>query len=1074
VIGHREKSLTDVRVRLARGVFMDGSKSDGKKIVFTKRKKTASTEEAELQDLSPEVPASTEGTQEEDTKHFYEGEIFDQFYRPLGLTGGVQRLRELAKEALTPPSPAPRLSNAAREFQAAERQAIAEALAHQMYKCAQQVRETDIDVYLSAFNVALAGRPCREAQDILARMNEFFTAHYYTAIRERGERPEVYQQILKRVGHQHSERLSKIVFGLDVEEVAKKAWNLYHGAYPDKSHRIEDILLDVTEFQLLALREEFCLLPYKDLARQIHGVLHQSAAEGQGTARKTIGKSEVYEHKKQAAFRARDQLRAIRYLILGRSVEEMELVKRFYIELGDQSLPDAELTLEADLRRSFSPADIERMGRLISGWTAHYEAEEIHSILFARSRKGRPEDFLSDPKDSVDRDHTQGLGPYLQRFKKHRIIHHATSLNEQIFNVYEILRERIAALTPSRFFLTNQALREYYGYEIDPTLFPSLIHFDARQTAVMMHERLECSFDIFEAMQPMEYLEPKRCLAVQKAFECLYGKTLRSVVESRARVIATTMSAGALGIVLDRYLEGHGRWPLNLDVLAGYRGDEGPLGVWDYDYKNSPEDEEVAVHMAQLLDQEVDIGALDRPVREFLLSLSVEGLYRLERAFFDLTDPPVCLREALQESLTPEAFEVVMMLFTGLDPMYVVQRLHDDPSYGVTLRELSVEAIQYIRDRYKSVYFSDLVDRVIENTESKSLNEIHVDALSVLLRPEVLRCRKVLGELKRESAPEVDVLRSACSGSALKVMSFERGYDVLFPRLRIHLKLSAARMAISPSTFSELILSLEGVDPDITGRILECFDAVDVERLQELLRANKIPQRVIEECYDLLYPERTLRHALKEMAIDLDLINETLLHLEGYCSVTVASEICDAVACSRAEELGAIIIEILNPPSQNHPNDRIPSDINWMDEMVYQIGLAYRRLTGESLIAACRSAGVPSEQLMDITNRIYGPEVCTTARELFNLIKCTKEATPIAEGTEARLSSHLESRGPKYKERLLAAYQSYWAHTPGFSSLLDDMTKLFKDSPSKRKLLALFLGSGGERKPPPSNPSGLH
>ena len=210
------------------------------------------------------------------------------------------------------------------------------------------------------------------------------------------------------------------------------------------------------------------------------------------------------------------------------------------------------------------------------------------------------------------------------------------------------------------------------------------------------------------------------------------------------------------------------------------------------------------------------------------------------------------------------------------------------------------------------------------------------------------------------------------------------------------------------------------------------------------------------------------------MAIDLDLINETLLHLEGYCSVTVATEISDVVACSSADELGRMVVSILNPPSQNHPNDRIPSDINWMDEMVYQIGLAYRRITGESLIAACRSAGVSSELLMDITSRIYGPEVCATAREIFSLIKHTKEATPIPEGTEARLCSHLESRGPKYKERLLAAYQSYWALTPGFSSLLDDMTKLFKDSPSKRKLLAIFLGAGGERKPPPSNPSGLH
>ncbi len=1053
---------------------MNNSKPDGKKIVFSKRRKGSLDEVLETTSAPQPVEASACESTEPDNRHFYEGEIFDQFYRPLSVQGGVSRLREIAKTPLSPPAPTPRLSGVARDAQAAEHQEIAEALAHQLYKCSQQIRETDIDVYLSAFNVALAGRGCREAQDILLRMNEFFTAHYYALIRERGERPEVYQQVIKRVGHQHAERLSKIVFGLDVEQVAKKAWDLYNGAYPDKSHRIEDICLDLTEFQLSAVREEFYLLPYKDLARQIFAIIHQSTSEGQSQVRKTIGKTEVYEHKKQAAFRARDQLRAIRYLLLGRSIEEMDLIKRFYIELGDQSLPDSEITLEADMRRTFSQGDIERHERLLSGWTAHYEAEEINAIIFGRSRRGRPDDFLSDPRDTVDRDHTQGLGPYLQRFKKHNATHKATSLHAQIFCVYELLRERVAALTASRFFATNQALREYYGYEVDPTIFPSLTTFDARQTAITLQERLECSGDLFELLQPMEFLDPKRCLAVQKAYHCLYGRSLRAAIEARVGVPAGSAASPAVSASLDRYLEGHGRWPLNLDILGSYRGDEQAANVWDYDYTNAVEDEDLAVKLAGIMDRDVSQGDLDLPIRDFLMPLSVEKLHQLERAFFDLTDPPVPLREALEEVLSPEVYQSVMMLFLGVDSTYALQRLHDDPTYGVMLRDLPAVAIQHLRNRYQGVYFADLIEMVTREAGFEAEKEVYIDALSVLLRPEILRCRKVLTELRRESAVEVEILRSACSGDLLKVMSFERGYDTLFPRLRVHLKLSAARMAISPHTFSELILSLEGVDPDITSRILETFDSVDVERLQDLLRANKVPQRVIEECYDLLYPERTLRHALKELPIDLDLINETLLHLEGYCSVDVAIEISNHVATSSGDELGREVLAILAPPSSTNPNDRIPSDINWMDEMIYQVGLAYKRTTGEHLVTACRTAGVSNELLHDITSRIYGPEVCTTARELFNLIKSVKEGAPPSEGSDARLLSHLESRGPKYKERLLAAYQAHWAHTPGFSSLLDDMTKLFKDSPSKRKLLALLLGSGSERRPPSGKPSGLH
>jgi hypothetical protein len=145
-------------------------------------------------------------------------------------------------------------------------------------------------------------------------------------------------------------------------------------------------------------------------------------------------------------------------------------------------------------------------------------------------------------------------------------------------------------------------------------------------------------------------------------------------------------------------------------------------------------------------------------------------------------------------------------------------------------------------------------------------------------------------------------------------------------------------------------------------------------------------------------------------------------------------------------------------------NKRIPIDINWLDEMSCQIGLAYKRLTGELLVNTCRQRGVPALMLGDLTSRLYGVEICGSARDLFEVIKASREATSPPEGVEARVCGLLESRGQKYRERVLAAYQSMWAHTPGFSGLLDDLTRFVNETPVKRRLLAMFLGRGAERR----------
>lgn len=1043
---------------------MESSKPDGKKIVLKRRLREERPLELDMSSPSAPITTEADSAPEEDSKYFYEGEIFDQFYHPLKARGGVARLREMALVPLTPVAPPPRESARQREMAAAQRQVVAEALAHQVFKLAQKERESNLDIYLSAFNVALAERGSQDAYDILSRANEFFTEHYYAQIRERGERPEMFAQILKRVGHAHAERLHKVVFGLNVEETAKKLWELYHGAHTDKAARILDIILDHTEPQVQALREEFLRLPYKDLAQRLHRALNRVAGEAPATTRRTIGKSELSEHKRLTAFHAREQLRTLRYLLMGRGAAELLLVKRFYVELGDQSLPDSELEIEGHVRRIFPAAEVERLSRYLKGWTALGEAEEINKLIVGQSIRGILDDLYGDPRDTVDREYTQGLGPFLRRFKKSRLIRLSSSVNARSFLAFEPLRQRVAALSFTQFMATNQALGEHYGYELDPTIFPSLNLFDARQRAVLLRERLSVSFDVFEALLPIDFLEPQQSLAVQRAYQSLFGVTVRDAIERRLLEVGVRMAPQDFNDVVSRYVDGKGRWPLNIDLLSRYHGDDVSGVPWSPDFVIRPEDEARAMKLATLVDQEASPTELDRSIREELFGLPMESLHAVERAFYDLTEPRTPLREALGDVMTPDGYMALMLSFSGNDSSVLVQRLHTDPMYATTLRDLTCEEIHYIRESFKRTFFTDLVDHVIQAAEGCEDKDLALEAASVLLKPEIFSVRKFLGTVRREGAIEVDALRTVCSGSPLKVMGFERGYDLLFPSLRLHLKLAAARMALSVGSFVELMFLLEGVDPDILHRVQECFDSLDVQMLLEILRSHKATQKIIEECYDLVYPDKTFRHALKELRVDPDFINETLLHLEGYCSQSVARELHELVLSTRGAELGAAVIKILTPQSNDYVNERIPQDINWMDEMIYQIGLSYRRQFGESLVVSCRARGVDSAALEELTGRLYGLEISSSARELFTLIRCAKEGTSPPEGSEARICGYLESRGPKYRERVIAAYQSHWAHQDGFGGLLDDMTKYFKDSASKRKLLAMLLSSSTDRR----------
>lgn len=997
----------------------------------------------------------------ENTLH-YQGEIFDQFYRPLAALGGDVRLAELAQEDLTFPHGKTKLSQNEAEARDRVHQKAAEALANQIYNLAQVVRESDVDVYLSAFNVVLANYNCLDAVEILTRANHYFTERYYNEIRERGERPEIVSQVVKRVGHAVSDRIGRIATGLDVRQMAAELWSIFHGPLPHRMALVEDRLLDCTARQARALRSEFLAFPFRDIARQLREVMSVSASapDKSVTTKRPLTRSEAYDAKRQQALASRDRLRAVRYLLLGRSEEEVVVIKRYFIELDESDRPDDEKGLEVELSKELSPTEFEKIKPLLAGWSPESEAEEIHKLLYPAGGDAEIEDTLSDPRDAVDRDFGEGIGPFLRRFKKRRMWLGKADVKSRVQNVHEVLAERVAALSIERFLQTNEALITRFGYELDLNWFPSGSLFDPRALAAVLNERIGVAYDFFELMKPLEFLGPHECLAVQKAYASLCGIELKDAIDNRLNQLRDKTPQAEREILFARYVDGKGRWPLSVDLLARYRGEEIETNEWSPEFVPTGDDEERAIRLAQEVDNDVPKGALDGVISAILAPLSQQELRRLERTFLEMTDPPMPLSRALSEVLSVEAFNRYQAAIFGLNIEECTDRIASDPLTLEELRNLPVSVIKIIRNHFQLKYNQKLDLFVMGQYSLEQDEDIAVSLLSIVYTPEAYLFRPAIQEFRKEIPAHLDGLRRFWSRDFLGRMGMERAIDIHFPRFRVLVKQAAARHALTPAILAEIILSFEGISADITVRILECIDVVDIERLLSILRTTIHNQRTVEEVYDLLYPDAQLRDSIKAIPVDLDLINETLLHLDGFSAQAVAEEIYELGSFLSGVEFGDELLGVLSPSNEHHRNPRIPNDVNWLDEMMYQISLAYERLYGIDLFDVCQKRGVPLGHIEQIAGFVFGGDVCASAQDLHRLIKMGQEGRPLADGAEEQVASFLESRGARHRERIVRAYAAFWARQPGSQGLVYDLSTFLRESSYKRKILAIVSGVG--------------
>jgi hypothetical protein len=411
----------------------------------------------------------------------------------------------------------------------------------------------------------------------------------------------------------------------------------------------------------------------------------------------------------------------------------------------------------------------------------------------------------------------------------------------------------------------------------------------------------------------------------------------------------------------------------------------------------------------------------------------------------------------LSQILSQEAFCRYQLATFGLSED-IIAGIAGDPFTLRTLRHLPPSIIKIVRSLFQQQVGEKIDLWLISQFPLAEDEDVLIDLLSIAYIPEAYAFRVAIQEIRRDVPAHIDGLRRFWTRALVARMGMERAIDCTVGRLRVHVKQAAARHSIQPALLAEIMLSFEGIDASIIARILECFDAVDSYGLQKILRDNIRDQRIIEEAYDLLFPDAQLRSSIKSMKIDLDIMNEMLLHLDGYSAEEVAAEVHALVVSLPGAEVGGALHDLFAPSFDERINPRIPVDINWMEEMMYQVGLAYERLYYRDMFDAFAAAGVSLDIVETLVGYVFGAEVCHTAQELHQLVVLGQRGEPAIDGTEEKLASFLESRGARSRERIIRAHAAFWARLPGASDLVAGITAFVKETPAKHKILALLAG----------------
>ena len=968
-------------------------------------------------------------------------------------------------------------------------------LARHIYHLTNTERETEIQIYVDTINSYILEQDSDDNIAILEIAQSCFRERYGIDIKNRGQSPELLDQIVHRTGAHTREQFKKLLQGFDVKLIANSLWNALVARNTNSISKVEQELEILTPKQRLELDFEFARIPAIKISEQLHQCLidDQDLNTGYGI----ILENELIENFKH------------------RSREEIQAIIAVYDDLYhcDHTTERYPSFAEA-LQNSLKGTCYDRALKILAG----FDPEELALQIYTN---------IQSPHEVLDRhEHQQGLhfdfaGNFREDYSDFPV-----SLRELL--VQHENDKLLDGLNSKHFEAVNRILSDSYGLSLDPTLYQCNREISLRERALQLFQGLTNTSPRKIYRKDEEYLSLSEMQEVKKQFRLAVRADLSELIQIKAREIQTTESLGLIRRacrplsrvnVLEMYdFEEQFKSLSNVDlrkfctfqnnrilkdtqinavsaelaqILSGHRylklnpELEGTLAAVKQEINHSAQVvSEIFPSLVSLLDlvkaclsaetiQLEDchklLAALAGLSRDRLNLLELAYQRRFGRAL--LSD----LRLIAPAKIYLQAYLILAGLQLRKQAEAIctsISAILDCYHYSPAEVEAVINACQKLGQKNKAVLLA----------EAQTLSpDLFWKAAIILMKPDAHRLRLLLCADNAFSDHDSKQLQELLTKPDHLILALEAAYNYQYSDFgRCHndpnfsmlqqLRVLANRATLSRSGFARSLLLIENTSPEIAEALAVLLDRLEspataaspelysqlLGKIRSLFVDHKAHLPLIRKTFAALDAAFNLRERIHNLKITLTDRNLLLLLMDGYDPIFLAQRAHQIIKNSRPECIESTLLELLCKSDEVDENSLIPKHPNWIAEMFQQIRVRYQQIYGDRLVTSLRRKGLSlkNSKLSEIAERLYG----STAIDAFKLRQlithCQKNG--MSKQAEGALLQIFSEHVPALTERTVDLYEACFSTQAHGLQIRADLEAIVTDEYLKQQLNTLI------------------
>ena len=908
--------------------------------------------------LSKEFKTDSQQTFDEET---LDNKIDDKFYEPINEENIDDVLKELESTPILYDTIKTRLSEE-------EIQRAGITLAKRIFELAQPRRETRDSIYINAFNVVLESYRVSDQYRILQVAHQFFLNEYREYMETRGERPGILSQIIRRVGKDNQEKYRHITNGVNLNKITENIFDILNDNEKLKRERIKNLLFGDSKNEISAIRSKINIhfidlvcqklseyvTSYKQLNKKNEEILFEIFADK--------------EEYKKYYYTYTSPEEAIYYLLSGREKSEISLIEERYNKLKQKD--DAFIK---DLNIIFGN-DTNTLETLLNGINYEKIAQRIKALLY-------PEDDLLLGEELNSPGIYQKI-KFPVKFNEINTLKDIKTHKLREYHQREKILQEFSYIKGKKALKLNEYLNNHYKFSLNESVFPELFYFNPEKIAFDVSNALFLRLEVADIIKILRYYDANELNQIKNAYLTNFNSNLdKDIFDYAIKALKGKFNDQTKGIYED-IISGIVRLDSSFDLIKYLLRSDNEFPSWDSEHEISQELTDAAYEIANIINNETySYEEIENELLNYLKKFSYNELIDIKQRFYDLLEP--------KESLT----KILIDIFgnenaTKLD--YIVNNINNgDELAGVLLPH----TLLYLQNNITGNSLIKLREKLITDCENQDDIEIIINKCDLYAS---FLVRNFYTHLLRHDNID-SFLVDAFDLDYKFIKAIELIFNIKYSSLRRLLKEMCNNGILSSDILTTIILKLENMPIDITETIKFYINQSKLRDLLKLFSTYQNNQNTLEDIFEIIHLDNEvtspkLKQLIKDSNSKLTDINECILYLDGYYPKELAKKIRRILAQNNLEEqdenkrLVQIKKDLTSLFKGISDSKLIPNDINWKIEQNYIATLYYKAIFKENIITTLKKLNISNQDLIDISNLIYGEEIVNQVLRLEEIV----------------------------------------------------------------------------------------